>query len=579
MKLFSDRPDRTSSGQTPNKSAAPRAARGQSNRPAPEESPARRSGGKKAIIICSVVLAVLVAGAFLFGAYANGLETIYPNISMEGTDLSGMTQQQAEQALAAGALGNQEDKTFTVLLPAGCEMNISAKQAGCFVSAPEAAQAVYDLCHKGGFFGNTITYIRAQLGGIDLKTADLTSLNEDYIRSESQAAAKKVTEALKDSDLQIGEDSIVLIKGADAVLVDATKLYEAVKEALESGQSDQLKYVLEQDGQSDKEINIDQLYDSIFAEAENSVYDPKTKSATDHKVGISFDKQQAEALLSAAANGDRVEIPLIKTEPEVTKEKLTAMLFADLLAQKSTTLSGSSSARINNIKKASAAINGLILNPGDEFSYNGTVGQRTAAGGYQAAGAYSGGKVVSEIGGGICQVSSTLYYCTLLSNLEIVQRTCHYFGVNYLPAGLDATVSWPSPDFKFKNSGAYPIKITAGVDGGNLTVQIYGSNPDGIKVEMTVDRWNTSNGYGTQSYRLVYDRDGKLISKKEEAKSEYHFHTPEPSPSPSTSPSPSVNPSEAPSATPAPTATTTPTATPAPTPQPTATPPAIMPVE
>jgi vancomycin resistance protein YoaR len=130
---------------------------------------------------------------------------------------------------------------------------------------------------------------------------------------------------------------------------------------------------------------------------------------------------------------------------------------------------------VNNIALAAKKIDGVILNPGEEFSYNGTVGQRTESAGFKKAGAYANGKVVQELGGGICQVSSTLYCAVLYANLEITDRTCHYFPVDYLPSGLDATVSWKSPDFKFKNNRDYPIKLVRQMrhlqedpDGGDL---------------------------------------------------------------------------------------------------------------
>ncbi|MEG1317326.1 MAG: VanW family protein, partial [Oscillospiraceae bacterium] len=176
-------------------------------------------------------------------------------------------------------------------------------------------------------------------------------------------------------------------------------------------------------------LDIEKLADTVFTEPINAAYDPQTQKATAHTVGKSIDKAEAKKLWDAASSGDRVVIPLTLTQPEITTELLNSRLFAEVLSQKSTSLGGSSAARVNNIKKAAAAINGIVLNPGDEFSYNGALGQRTAAAGYQGAGAYSGGKVVTEIGGGICQVSSTLYYCTLIANLQITQRSCHYFAV------------------------------------------------------------------------------------------------------------------------------------------------------
>ena len=186
-----------------------------------------------------------------------------------------------------------------------------------------------------------------------------------------------------------------------------------------------------------------------------------------------------------------------------------------------------------NMQLACDAINGTILLPGEEFSYNDAL---FAVGNpyedYRYAGAYSNGQVVSEVGGGICQVSSTLYYCTLYANLEIVERYCHYFGVNYLPAGLDATVSWPNPDFKFKNDRDYPIKIEAYVQNGQVTVKIWGTDVDGSYVELRSTKLvvydsvyvNTAIGYGVSAYRTVYDAEGNFLYEVEEPYGIYYRH-------------------------------------------------------
>lgn len=110
--------------------------------------------------------------------------------------------------------------------------------------------------------------------------------------------------------------------------------------------------------------------------------------------------------------------------------------------------------------------------PGQSFSYNQTVGKRTIAAGFKVAGVYANGEVTEGVGGGICQVSSTLYNSVLLSNLEVVERHNHSFNPGYVPAGQDATVSWGGPDFKFKNNRSYPVRIVASVSGGTITVQI-----------------------------------------------------------------------------------------------------------
>ncbi|MFR6425641.1 MAG: VanW family protein [Oscillospiraceae bacterium] len=163
---------------------------------------------------------------------------------------------------------------------------------------------------------------------------------------------------------------------------------------------------------------------------------------------------------------------------------------------------------MTNVKLAAEKINGVILQPGQTFSYNDVLGQRTKANGFKEAGAYSGGQVVQEVGGGICQVSSTLYYCAMVSNLKINTRTCHYFPVAYIEPGMDATVSWGGPEFKFTNSREYPIEIKAYVEKNSITVEIWGTDVDGSYVKMSY----TANGLRATTYRTVYDKDGNQIS-------------------------------------------------------------------
>ena len=172
---------------------------------------------------------------------------------------------------------------------------------------------------------------------------------------------------------------------------------------------------------------------------------------------------------------------------------------------------------------------------------------------------------MQEVGGGICQVSSSLYYAALLANLQIDTRVCHYFGVSYLPAGLDATVSWGGPEFRFTNNREWPIKIEASVDTVNntVTVHIVGTDTDGTYVVMehaitgyvygNSEYPDVATGYRAQTHRCVYAADGTLISRTTEANSEYHYHEenivyPSPSPTPAPTPSevPAVSESESP---------------------------------
>ena len=202
--------------------------------------------------------------------------------------------------------------------------------------------------------------------------------------------------------------------------------------------------------------------------------------------------------------------------------------------------------RIGNVKLSAQIINGLVLNSGETFSYNGSVGKRTADRGFKPAPAYVKGETVDEIGGGICQTSSTLYLACLMSNLEITERYAHRYVPAYIAWGMDATVSWGGPDYKFTNNTLDPVKIVTKYEKGYLTVQILGTNVDGTYVKMSNEvlsktPWETIyqedptmapgspdvvkvtpyTGYKVNSYQTIYDKDGKVIDSHFEASSNY----------------------------------------------------------
>lgn len=139
-----------------------------------------------------------------------------------------------------------------------------------------------------------------------------------------------------------------------------------------------------------------------------------------------------------------------------------------------TTETTSNQKRNTNVRLAAEALNGTIVQPGEEFSFNQAVGQRTAEKGYQEAAAYSSGAVVQEIGGGVCQISSTLYRAAFNAGMEITFRRSHTFEPNYVTPGQDAAISWEQPDFRFVNTSSAPIGIRASYADRKATVSIYG---------------------------------------------------------------------------------------------------------
>lgn len=267
--------------------------------------------------------------------------------------------------------------------------------------------------------------------------------------------------------------------------------------------------------------------------------------ASQETLGYGFVVEDVQKQLDSAEPGQELRVPFQILVPEHTKESLEADLFRDVLAYAHTDHTWNSN-RTRNLELACEAIDGYILKPGAVFSFNDTVGERTAEKGYKAATVYSGMESVQELGGGVCQVASTLYYCTLYADLEVVSRAVHTFSVDYVPMGMDATVYWGSLDYQFRNNTDYPIKINASVHDGYVDIEFIGTDTKDYYVEMdyvvlSKDPWETKEkeitdgsyedgetittpytGYTVDTYKYKYDKEtDELISEAFEAHSEY----------------------------------------------------------
>ena len=330
-----------------------------------------------------------------------------------------------------------------------------------------------------------------------------------------------------------------------------------------------------------------------------------------HKVGVEADETVIEGNLSKGEKNFSVPLKLVK--PKVYTDDLGDDTFPTLLYKFSTSYNEGDVGRSTNVKIATDKINGQILNTGDIFSFNKVVGQRSYENGFKDANVYMADQVVKDVGGGICQVSSTLYAAVLYTDLKIVERRNHNFTVAYAKPGVDATVSYGSIDFKFQNNRTAPIKIKASATGGQMTVSIFGTKENDNIVEIETSTLGTtargtkyiyisdlaqgkervtqsgSDGYRVQTNKIVKDGNGKVIRTDNLGISNYvplvkivetgdvtkvggekPIDEEEPSPSPeetpaeSPEPTPSASASQSPS--PTPTQSVTPTASPSATP-------------
>jgi vancomycin resistance protein YoaR len=495
---------------------------------------------RPAVIVCAILGGLAVA-YLAFCGYAQSRSTFFPNYSINQVDVGGMTQAQAAEALQS-KLPNVKveicypDQKTPVETKTVSELGFSQKS-----DYAEIARQFYDENRSGSFFTAGWRYLRA-FSGTGEGYAPYVE-NQQKLKSESETLAKKLSVTPVDSAYSLKASTLEIVKAKDGYQISAQELQEALEKAV-TGSSADFRAEVTPAAKKAKKLTVDEIYSQVAAEAKNAGYSAATGSIIPEKVGAKFDKDEAQERLDDAKDGSTVTIPATIIQPKVTAAQLRSVLFRDVLGTARTHVGGSA-ARIGNVRLAAAKVNGTVLNAGDTFSYNGKVGRRTVAGGFKEAPAYVQGNTVNEVGGGVCQPSSTLYLACLYANLHIVQRSAHRYVPSYVPKGMDATVSWGGPDYKFQNNTDYPIRIIATYSGGYLTMRLVGTNVSGNYVKMTNKVLSTTpstvvkqkdstlpagtqqvkvtpyTGYRVVTYRNVYSASGALISSKQEDISDY----------------------------------------------------------
>lgn len=224
---------------------------------------------------------------------------------------------------------------------------------------------------------------------------------------------------------------------------------------------------------------LEQINKQIFIPAENAKLD-EHGNIIPEQIGSQINQQTFTEQIYAYFYNHKesnLEVPVIPIYPKVDSE-LLEVIRSIRIGSYITSFNPQNKNRSNNIWLAAKAINNSVIFPGETFSFNKMVGKRTAGRGYLRAPVIVRGEFSEDIGGGICQVSSTLFNAVDNAGLKIVQRFSHTRSVPYIPPGRDATVSWYGPDFEFKNEYNQPVLIRARTLGHYLIIKLYSS--DGI---------------------------------------------------------------------------------------------------
>ena len=510
-----------------------------------------KSAGRRSVIFICLTVIMIAVGITLGCIYIANTDqdgTILENVSVAGVHVGGMTQVQAIQAVQAATKNTYTQKSMVVTV-ADTQIEINPADSGAKLNVKAAVKAAYKYGRTGTAARQKSEQETALNSGYAVDLSKYLNLKSDTIRELLSEFGAVYNTTLTQSTYEVTgtkPDQILVINlGVPEYGLDLDELYQQVLDAYN-------RNVFSVTGESGiiapDPIDLEGILSQYYIAPVDATFDTHTNEIVDGTDGYGFDIDAAKKLLETAKGGTRVEIPFTAIKPEITADILSARLYKNTLSTYTASYT-SDPDRDTNLRLACEAINGFILNPGDVFSYNSTLGERTAARGYKLGNSYQGDETVKTIGGGICQVSSTLYYCALMADMEILVRNAHGFAPAYVPLGMDATVSWGSLDFRFRNNTDYPIRIDASASGGSTTVSLVGTDVKDYYVKMEYEVLSTYKyslshktlsadnpegyrnddyivepftGYDVETYRCKYNKEtDALISQDLEDTSNY----------------------------------------------------------
>ena len=523
---------------------------------------------KPILVGCCVAILLLVIAIIAMVVSLKNVETddgrILNNVIVAGVNIGGMTPEQAQSAVenaigdiySANAMEVKLPDTVLTFLPEDTKVSLNVKAAVQTaynygrVGTPDEIKRAEAQSLVGQYVVDLMPHLQMDAAYIhDTLQEYGEAFSSSYSSTSYTLEGTKPGLTADTFNESVPCQVLVIRIGTPGRNLDVEKIYTAVLEAFCSR-----NFSVDASQAPEEEPEIPDL-DAIFAEycstPVDAYMDMETFAVTGEIYGYTFDLDAAREQVANADFGDTLRIPMEYMIPEICTGDLATSLYADELGVAQTQHTNNAD-RNTNIRLACQAINGMILQPGDEFSFNDVVGERTSARGYRKAPAYSSGETVSELGGGICQVSSTLYYSVLLAELEVTARQNHSYVSSYIPMGMDATVSWGGPEFKFRNNTNYPIRIEAEIADGYVTVRLLGTDKRDYYIEMEYDVagylkpeteykefeydneegykdgdviQEGSTGYVVDTYKKKIDKEtGKEIGEEFVARSSYRPH-------------------------------------------------------
>ncbi len=437
--------------------------------------PSKKQKSNKVIPIVVSLFIVLFVMIFsvVFALFNMNNEKILKGISILGIDISDLTVEEAKTKVNNAIEERFKDENNNLILKIGeNETSVTANTFNAKFDIDNAVIEADNIGRNGNILTNNYSILFTKLFKKEIKPR--LYLDDSLLSDTIKDINSKMKDAIVDNSYYIEKNNLIIVKGKAGYIIKTEELKEKIYEQISNIHTNYQTIEIPVEYKEPEPINLQKIHEEIYKEPQDA-YVQKNPTVVHPEVnGVDFkiSVEEAEELLKE--DKEEYTIPLKITKPKKTINNLGEEAFPDLLATFSTRFDGSNYNRNTNIKLAAKKVNGTVILPGEKFSFNTIVGSRTIEAGFKEGTAYVGGKVVPDVGGGVCQVSSTIYNTALLANMQIVERSNHMFTTGYVAASRDATVYYGSLDFVFKNSRKYPIKMVASANGGVCKVSIYG---------------------------------------------------------------------------------------------------------
>ncbi|MBC7766315.1 MAG: VanW family protein [Hyphomonadaceae bacterium] len=495
-----------------------------------------------------LILSIMIFQLFQVANYPY----IYAGVMVGSKALGGLSQERAQQEIEEKMSARVQKITLNLIMD-DKSVSVKASQLNITTDAKKMAEEAWKVGRTGNLLQRATDAAKIKQRPVNIPV--IINIDTQKLQDATKGLTNSTT-LLMQPTKAIDGNNLVIKNGQVGKSIDVKQATERIVEALGIDNKDMetpIDIPLKMLVQAPDKIDVQSLQKEFVTEPKDASYGKENGQlkVIPHVVGVTFNVDDAAKIIAQndvslhpELAGKSYSIPIALTMPTITKEKIGNDLFSQSIGKFNTRYDTSLSERSRNIELASKKINGTVFLPGEVFSYNQVVGKRTAEAGFQIAKVFVSDQVAEGIGGGICQVSSTLYNACLKSDMQIVERANHSLAVTYVPLGQDAAVSYGSLDYQFRNNTQFPIKLVVNASAGSLTCDILGSQKldktvrlEHIKIADTpfatnyenIAEWQTgktvtkqrgNNGLVLDTYKII-EQGGKQISRAKITQSVY----------------------------------------------------------